>query len=1261
MNLLHKLRNKCLLLITALALIVGASFGLLGLVSNPTSVEASMIKFDKETTVTISNGSFNSFSSSPRYPYTIKDFETIGNKPIDMITGAINISDSVYKDNFEKYGLHEYRNPKGTGSDNYVLMINNKADKQGSLTASNYGYVSKEFTLKANGHYYITVSVNTLDSESSASLYLLQNDQVFENCRIENISTNSAWANYTFFVSTNSYEDANFKFAMRMGAIANKTTGCVLFDELHAAQISKETLNNALNMFDDSTYRYKKFDGKVVETFEFGSTSTPNYFSTSESGTGDKSVIVNGNAMNLSATNSNITYKGKEETLLPNATYKFSINAKIESNLTKGNAFIKLNEILPEDEEYNDFIEGDDTTKRTAKTSNLTFSSKTSNSLNDGYVEYSIFVRTDSRDASKVQFSFGLGDGSEASGKVSFKSFKIERVPYSVYSSTSTGSYVSKMDITESLTLSADEYANFTFDKMQSEKYNGKTGLQYPAEVSSWTKSADNKDEISGVINLAEFDRVKQEYKLPANMPEGFTTANNNNVLMIYNAMQGNHSYTSSTKTLTANKWHKITALVNTQDVGVRGVSVIAKLTSNNNTISVTKATKIDTNSKWQQVNLYIHTASTDATVSVELALNDTGVVFFDNIRLQSADSKDDLTNKYPTLQVAKFAEVDLTDPFITSTSTQNFDTPILFNGKVVSGENIEAGIINLDTANLDNIIDASKIEELKSLTGNRSVLAISARDNDVYYEFTNLIPFNFASASGDNGKYYKLSFDLFTYDIAQNDKEEDQKFDNKVLAQGANVSLTGITNSTFKYLNTTGEWKTYEFYIGLNDTTKSNLVFSLGSAHTGCYGKAFLGNITLNEIGKSLFEQAKGENVLKLDTVEVAPETDPETDNNKGSNFDWQYVPAILTFIAIIIAVVGVFLRRRIKLNKHVKSGKPNYDREDVMINKFRRIAIDQREKEIRTLTKECEELTEIRNNYEGEYKQTLSKLRAIKLANRDGSKRHEVMVVEKEIKHLSKLIARYGVEVNNCESQIEFMKTEAYLVALSKQMYREDIASRNTIRKTQDLSVEAREAILARKHKRQENKRLKQELKAEKIADKQERLQEQYIKIQQQKQQAIEQDEQYAKEKQLKFIQQEQAKLDKQKSRAEAKAKKIAEIERKEQEELDRLAKEKAEQGQVGELNIDKVSVEAEQLLDSEVTNTNVEIDANQVNVETEDSSVEEEDQQSPNVIETNVDANEVDGDNQVENINTNTEAKLNLADDEVDTQNTEQSNEE
>lgn len=118
MKLFIKLRNKYFTAFVSLALLVLASIGLFNLNSVPQGVDASMVNFDNEKTITISNGSFSSFSSSASYPYKLSNYTNSGNSTPSMKTGAINISDKEYAKNYEKYGLTEYGNPKGTGSDN---------------------------------------------------------------------------------------------------------------------------------------------------------------------------------------------------------------------------------------------------------------------------------------------------------------------------------------------------------------------------------------------------------------------------------------------------------------------------------------------------------------------------------------------------------------------------------------------------------------------------------------------------------------------------------------------------------------------------------------------------------------------------------------------------------------------------------------------------------------------------------------------------------------------------------------------------------------------------------------------------------------------------------------------------------------------------------------------------------------------------------------------------------------------------------------
>jgi hypothetical protein len=109
-------------------------------------------------------------------------------------------------------------------------MINTEED-------SDYAYLSNEFTLLANGSYYVTVSVKTIGDNSVASVFLMEGGAIYKDCIIDNIST-TGWSNYTFFVQTNSYESVTLKFGMQIGSQNTRASGCVLFDELHAGQIS---------------------------------------------------------------------------------------------------------------------------------------------------------------------------------------------------------------------------------------------------------------------------------------------------------------------------------------------------------------------------------------------------------------------------------------------------------------------------------------------------------------------------------------------------------------------------------------------------------------------------------------------------------------------------------------------------------------------------------------------------------------------------------------------------------------------------------------------------------------------------------------------------------------------------------------------------------------------------------------------------------------------------------------------------------------
>ncbi len=1211
MKLFIKLRNKYLTGLLSLVLLVMASIGLFNFSKNPQTVDASSIKLENESNITITNGSFSNYSSSSGSINQIKDFTTSGNSTLDMKTGVIDVSASSFAKNYEKYGLDEYKNPGKQGSDNYILMINSKA-------TTNYTYTSSEFTLPANGHYYISVSAMTLGDNSVASVFLTQNDVVFENCIIENITT-SSWANYTFFVSTNAYESVTLKFNMQLGNLAGGASGCVFFDELHAGQISSEVFADAVTNYATGSYKiaelrspnlYKgyNFDDEVYTLDKDGNVNVADetYFTESVCGIGANYIDNNNNQLNITTDKSYVTFKGKEEVLQANSTYRFSIFAKA-SDLSSGSAFVQLDEILEEDEKYDDFM-GDESEEITAKSSKLTISGVTSNSITNGYQEYVIYVRTGALSSSKVQFSFGLGsEGNNATGNISFKSYLVERVPYSAYSGATTGSTLEKMDIASRLTLSSNEFSNYSFDNMESESFDG---VPYPAKPSSWTKSNDGVGyQLSGVVNLSEFDKVMNKYSNEIETtatPKAFEGTLNNNVLMLYNGTASTQSYTSSSKTLTANKYYKITVFVNTHTLSDNGVTILAK--SGDNVLG--KVTGINTGAEWQKVEMYIDAPVCDIDLSLELALGyedltASGYAFFDNILFEESETASDFGNLFNEYDVAENGtlELDLTNTMLTSTKGGKYETPVLYKGQHKSGDTkVKAGVVDL-TGDLKIIAQAQR-EALRQLSGSDKVLAIVSETNkDARYEYTSVLNYTFNSET-----YYKFSFELFTYDFGQEDKDE--KYDNKVLAEGVNISLTNLENATFKYVQSNGKWTTYEIYIGVKETATSNFVFSLGSEFTGCYGKAFVGNISLEETDEATFKEAmNSDTILKVDTVKK--DEDKNTSSSKSDNgFSWVYIPTIATFLAIIVAVVGVFVKRNIKFKKFSRTKKAEYDRDiTVMQNKYRRVASDTRDKEVRELTKECNELINLRTEYEDKYKDALSRLRSARLANRDGSKRNEIMAIEKEVKHISKEVARFGVQINNYENEIEFMKTEAYLIDLEKDLMREDNYSRNVRRKEDAMSEEERAQAIAKREAKQERLEQKAQDKADKLALKQEKLQQQREQVQLALQQAKELDEKYVKEQELKQIKLEELKLAKEKAKAEHE---IAKLEQ-------QKAKQKAEEVVVEQATSEVEKVEETAKISEVVEEIQVVEDTEKVEGETEEKETQSGETVEP-ITETN-----------------------------------------
>ena len=153
------------------------------------------------------------------------------------------------------------------------------------------------------------------------------------------------------------------------------------------------------------------------------------------------------------------------------------------------------------------------------------------------------------------------------------------------------------------------------------------------------------------------------------------------------------------------------------------------------------------------------------------------------------------------------------------------------------------------------------------------------------------------------------------------------------------------------------------------------------------------------------------------------------------------------MTALAILIAVVGLSVRK-IKWKKPTKKSKTTYDRnKTVSVQYYSRKATTMREDKLRELQADLDKLNAQRKTFEDEYKTDLSKLREMKIKRANPN---DIAKLEKELKKNQKLSASIGVTVNKITSEIEIVKTDAYLNSLIKKLQKEPVENNGTDKET-------------------------------------------------------------------------------------------------------------------------------------------------------------------------------------------------------------------
>ena len=1024
MNTKKKTIKTILCCSTACSAVALAGLGALNIASPKYEVFATGVN---SIPVSISNSNFDS-STKTSYPYSPSSYTAYNqgvkvdsDNTANISSGVINLSNENYK---TKFAL-----AKRSSLDDYVLMIDSTTDIDGKITmhTANYGYqTSSTFKMEANSKYMFTVDVFTATNANIASLYLFDNNgQVISS--IKNVNSFNSWTTYTFFVSTNNSEAIEAKLGMYL-----EGAGIVLFDNISGFKLSDSEYELSKNTAISGTYVEEnnvdnienlfyvnslgnledKLDSANISNltavqYEFNKNSTLSSVQDSD-GQHSTALLLE----NIDETYSEYETEDNLIVLEQNTVYKVNVNVKTKN--LNGTATLKLirTDIDENDEDY---------TTDYDKTIEITSSTVSdSDSVTNDYKTYNFLINSHSTQAVGYKFAFGLGKDAEnkATGKLYISEIEVSKVNYETFNSASTGSGTEKINFVDAYKDSKIMLNNGDFNGFKIADYNN----PMPATPIDWEVTTGSNAQKYGVVNTKTFESALSGLSNLKNP----STGTNNNILMMYNETADSLSYTSATKNLTSKTYHKFELSVQTQNAPLK-ISLVTK----KDDAEVELLSKVvNTNYTWQDVTLYLHTGyqSMDISLKVTLDTESYGYAYIDNAKFDYLLTTAQLEEEFNNAENSDYVAVANLSNLLINKSGENFAPTTLFSSEKVSG--VESGIITLNSSHLDEIIyDTSKLEHFNSIGGN--VYGIRATD-DINYKVTSNVGFRLTTGTD---VYYKVSVSVYTQNLSTNNNEAD------INSIGAGLKLTGF-DTTFTNIKSENEWTTYTFYIQASSDTTTYLEFALGHEENPAKGDVFFGNIQFSDdITAAEYNSAIETETLKIVKAEESKADEEESDStdkdNGISNTTWIYlIPSILTALAIVIAVVGIALRK-IKFKKRVKKTKTSYDRNrTVSIQYYTRKATTLREEKIRELKADLDKINAERKQFEEEYKHDLATLRTMKIKRANPT---EIAKLEKDLKKNQKLSANLGVTANKISNELAYAKTDAYLNGLIKKLERE------------------------------------------------------------------------------------------------------------------------------------------------------------------------------------------------------------------------------
>lgn len=940
------------------------------------------------STVFGSGSDFGGTSVSTKPNTTVTGWTTsdnIGDKE-NVIHGVVSLKDETTFD-AEKWGLDTKPKMGDADKDDDAYHKNLMINAQ-SLPGNNFGYTSnKTLSLEANSYYQISVYLNTYKTEESdprASIYLdgllEESDENYNKTKFESISTLGSWETYSFYIDTK--EAKSVKLELWLGSKTDIVQGAVFFNEITITRYSEESYNDATSHLidnDNDSFNIISFSTEFDSPFESDNASNSNDIRSFENSaaqawtrTFQSTSSATDQIFRIVDVKSNINVADNKTISAPLSNGSIdNNNALFLYNKEDGYQAIESPEIVIKEKTYyhlsfwakSDCNIGDgakvllvDQSENPITSASLTLSTtyeQESNIYRNNWTQYNFYIYGPALSDGSATIQIWLGQKDDTtSGYVFVDDFRMEVINSTTYSDNSSASN----STTFNLNNASDKFtiANGDFNITQ----NTEVGTIYPLAPSKWTHSKTRNgikyqgtDSVySGVINTDPdiFDNNKSQFgagSIIPTCPPALEGSSTNNVLMIGSTNDAiSQSFESESFTLSANSYYTLSFYVmtdytNRSSAGNYGARV--SVASSTKTIFDLYNIKFE-DDNWHKISVKIKTGTVNESSKITLAFNEWhGHIFFDKIELRSITANI-FTDK--TYESANTYRVDLAfENFDNKTfgkkGTQStIETPNNWNFSLTNSETgVNSGIINENNSLLSEVPPA--------LTGEANYLYISS-SHDGYYYYTSKESYTF-----DSETFYKISInvltrggsadgDIYREDVNINDEDGE-------IVYGASISLSDSSEIILKGIKTNGNWKTYTIYASFTETVTSPIRLSLGYTDEECKGEVLFDSLKITKFSSAEDYNSEIDSAQEGSFAEFTNYTPPETEEDEEvtpwtSSFNWVIVPSLITGLAIIIAVIGYYVRK-LTINRKPKI-KTNYDRRKTLdkdIDKREKIAL--------------------------------------------------------------------------------------------------------------------------------------------------------------------------------------------------------------------------------------------------------------------------------------------------------------------------------